>query len=1016
MQKSKPGRRPPPPPQSPLNPDGGLDSATAAKKMADRVAVLSDFEAVLEKVLTFDEEWVREFVEEHQGIASLSRYIRHPTTLESVRLCCLAILCCLRPEQCRQHGGESLINSAAWILRTDESNISSPPQQQAAATGRTLLSTSSSSSPPTSSDAICVSEEINPLFRRCSLEGAARALCFELCATVGCGGDRETALLWMRQQQRACRESSLLGRCARGVEGGGGAEVVSSMKVMQAWGNTGDAMQQMASKREMLLLGMHEKCRQMQRRGSALVATQARSLLLKMRGGTAQLVTTVSVGGGAEETLQSHDTAGDVEDRLAGGRRLLWAGCVPQSGVWCDRSLQVGSLGMAQLRCEVWPQPWHVDVKGPLRNEMGCALDPRMDGARAAQFILVGHVEDEAQGRGMRLKLANGGPWLDLKERLDKQCRDGCAFELKVPPATIPVEMLGEQQPRNVTLVLSQTVHELLQTLRAGEDCGIWMRESGSDNTTKKWLEEDQTLQQCGVDEKHVLRCEPRPRVVFFRLGSAQFTLEVMHRDLIDVVIKRACKLSHAPRTPSSYRLYATGKQHALFGWESLSKQGVDPGEILTLTVPPDSFDSIYLSASNPPSIWDDVNVEKDQVTNAKSGDLEAASLNAIVHQMTSVTSSVNTVQMFLYTYHSFCTADTLLRLLIQRSRVPTTASHEDRRTLGVRVLGVLKQWLDVDPFLPGPVVDNMVVFCERDLSQNHDMQTALRSLRNALLRWTRGEVRKYHVLESAPEPLLPSKQHSIRYRDISPLEIARQVTLSMSEKYGRLEARELFGQAWAKEKTQSKCPNVMSLIELYNGLAARVATSVVLADTVRRRVKMTVHHLQVCVELRKMQNYHALSAYISGLANASILRLKHTKEALPKKWQRTHEELQDLCNMQGSFHKLRDALLHGDPPKLPYLGMYLADLTFIEDGNPDKLTKTRAGTQEQVELIHVSKLALLHRILSTIQTWQAVPYNFTRVDQINRILNIMVTIDDKQLYAESLLREPRDADRSQVK
>ncbi len=37
-----------------------------------------------------------------------------------------------------------------------------------------------------------------------------------------------------------------------------------------------------------------------------------------------------------------------------------------------------------------------------------------------------------------------------------------------------------------------------------------------------------------------------------------------------------------------------------------------------------------------------------------------------------------------------------------------------------------------------------------------------------------------------------------------------------------------------------------------------------------------------------------------------------------------------------GRFRNLRDALHRTDPPCIPYLGMYLSDLTFIEEGTPN--------------------------------------------------------------------------------
>lgn len=37
-----------------------------------------------------------------------------------------------------------------------------------------------------------------------------------------------------------------------------------------------------------------------------------------------------------------------------------------------------------------------------------------------------------------------------------------------------------------------------------------------------------------------------------------------------------------------------------------------------------------------------------------------------------------------------------------------------------------------------------------------------------------------------------------------------------------------------------------------------------------------------------------------------------------------------------GRFRSLRDALHRCDPPCIPYLGLYLTDLSFIEEGTPN--------------------------------------------------------------------------------
>lgn len=49
-----------------------------------------------------------------------------------------------------------------------------------------------------------------------------------------------------------------------------------------------------------------------------------------------------------------------------------------------------------------------------------------------------------------------------------------------------------------------------------------------------------------------------------------------------------------------------------------------------------------------------------------------------------------------------------------------------------------------------------------------------------------------------------------------------------------------------------------------------------------------------------------------------------------------TLEKLQGLVSSDGRFRSLRDALHRCDPPCIPYLGMYLTDLSFIEEGTPN--------------------------------------------------------------------------------
>lgn len=47
-------------------------------------------------------------------------------------------------------------------------------------------------------------------------------------------------------------------------------------------------------------------------------------------------------------------------------------------------------------------------------------------------------------------------------------------------------------------------------------------------------------------------------------------------------------------------------------------------------------------------------------------------------------------------------------------------------------------------------------------------------------------------------------------------------------------------------------------------------------------------------------------------------------------------EKHQKIVSSDGRFRTLRDALHKCDPPCIPYLGVYLTDLSFIEEGTPN--------------------------------------------------------------------------------
>lgn len=80
-------------------------------------------------------------------------------------------------------------------------------------------------------------------------------------------------------------------------------------------------------------------------------------------------------------------------------------------------------------------------------------------------------------------------------------------------------------------------------------------------------------------------------------------------------------------------------------------------------------------------------------------------------------------------------------------------------------------------------------------------------------------------------------------------------------------------------------------------------------------------------------------------------------------------------------------------------LGVYLTDLVFIDEGNPNNLQ----------HLIYFAKRKQIANVIREIQQYQQSPYYFQAVPQIqNWIKNIQPIENENQLYKMSLEREPR--------
>jgi len=119
--------------------------------------------------------------------------------------------------------------------------------------------------------------------------------------------------------------------------------------------------------------------------------------------------------------------------------------------------------------------------------------------------------------------------------------------------------------------------------------------------------------------------------------------------------------------------------------------------------------------------------------------------------------------------------------------------------------------------------------------------------------------------------------------------------------------------------------------------------------------------------------------------------------------------ELDDLMSPIGNFAKYRAKLSTTIPPCMPYIGLILRDVAVIYDGNKSFITAGQINFNLR-NLLWNSSLNSLPKFLHQ-------PYNFNPVHQIAVLLETKALhfVSEEELYRQSMLREPRSAQKSQI-
>jgi len=224
---------------------------------------------------------------------------------------------------------------------------------------------------------------------------------------------------------------------------------------------------------------------------------------------------------------------------------------------------------------------------------------------------------------------------------------------------------------------------------------------------------------------------------------------------------------------------------------------------------------------------------------------------------------------------------------------------------------------------------------------------------------------------------------------------------------FERIQPTELLNQAWNKTGSQQNAANVLGVIARTNAVSLWVAHLIIEPTLVKRRAQRWEKLIKVAKCLRELNNFSTLMAFLGGFNNSAVARLTHTRNNVPRKSLESLAEFETMMSVEHSSKNYREALHNSNPPIIPYIGTYLTDLTFIDDGNKDLINN----------LLNFYKRSLTHKSIAEIQRFQQIGYCLRPVTLIEQYVRDIPPHDDEkafqsQLYEFSLQREPRGAEK----
>jgi hypothetical protein len=482
------------------------------------------------------------------------------------------------------------------------------------------------------------------------------------------------------------------------------------------------------------------------------------------------------------------------------------------------------------------------------------------------------------------------------------------------------------------------------------------------------------------------------------------------------------------------------------------STRATTPDHAKESVTPDTTMMSSFASASSLGSLGNDSSVDAEaqlltktyanELTFNKEGQVTGGSLAALVEQLTAHDGAPDPqyVAAFFLTFRKFSEPREVAQTLIHRFDYVG-----DSKKIGaparLRIYNIFKQWLetywsaDADKDALGEI----------RFFALHKLKHYLPSASERLIELTRRVTDAYHngtalvsgvgrssmslsahLSSLLPDPIITNKQlNALRVAvgggspcsiiDLDPVELARQITILVMKVYCDIRPQELLSMDWSNPTTK-RARNVRRMCLLNTDISHIVADTILFPDSPKQRANILKHWAKIALACLELNNYDTVMSIMCTINSSVIQRLKKTWEHVSKKTRARFQDLDKIVDMSKNYTSLRRRLDNPTmSPCLPFLGVYLTDLTFVIAGNPKRREIPSAGPNgTSLSVINFDVYMRISKIIGHLQRFQT-PYHLKPVPELQTWLEahlgkMRAGHEDvtQVLHARSLAVEPK--------